>query len=121
MVGNRVSGCINHPGVESVARCKQCGKAVCKACLVTGPTGNFCSDTCRDKHQEFIRRAQELERKKPAAGNGLRKLVRFAIKLAFFAAILIAVGVAGIMFDIPVLSDVVRVVIPKIAPYVPFL
>jgi len=116
----RVSGCINHPGVESIARCKQCGKAVCKACLVTGPTGNFCGDVCRDKHQEFIRRAQELERKKPA-GGGARKLAHLAIKLAIYAAVIIAIGVAGIMFDIPVLSDAVRAVVPKIAPYVPFL
>ena len=61
-----------------------------------------------------------MERNRPA-GGGVRKLLRFAFKLAFFAAVIIAVGVVGIMFDIPVLSDLVRAIVPKIAPFVPFL
>ncbi len=105
------SDCINHPSIEAVARCQQCGKPVCGACLVPGPTGKFCSEVCRDKHQQFIQRAQklDLERKR---GTGLfKKLLRLAWKLAIFGVAILGIVTILTYFDIleiPVLSDIIR-------------
>ena len=119
MVKPTSSGCINHPGVEAVARCKQCGKPVCSACLVTGPTGNFCSQACKEKHQEFIKRAQSLQRSSRGAGN-MRKLGRFAIKLVIFLVVVGAICLAALRYPIPVLSDVVRAGLGFISGVLPF-
>ena len=97
------SGCINHPGVEAVTRCKQCGRPVCGACVESGPTGHFCSTDCRDKHQAFYVRAQQLEGK--ARGSGfikVKKLITWLITAAVVCAVL---GLISTLYYIPVLSD----------------
>ncbi len=102
------SVCLNHPGVEAVGRCKQCGRPFCNACKVSGPTGVFCSETCKEKHETFIQRAGDLDaQKKRSAGFGatLRKVFNLALALVVIAAIL---GVAGAVFQIPVLSPIVH-------------
>jgi len=119
MAGATSSGCINHPGVEAVARCKQCGKPVCSTCLVTGPTGNFCGMECRDKHQEFMKRAQSLQRTSRGA-SGLRSLVSLLIKLIILLVVLGAVCIVAVLVEIPVLTPVVRRVLAFISAAVPF-
>jgi len=104
------SNCINHPAVEAVGRCKQCGKPFCSACAISGPTGKFCSESCKEKHQAFIQRAQQLER--PNAGAGfLLKLRRLAVKLLIWAAVILVVVFLLAKFkiyDVPILSDMMR-------------
>lgn len=101
------SVCINHPGVEAVGRCKQCGKPFCNACKVSGPTGFFCSAECKQKHEVFVQRAQQLDSKK--GGLGFGRLMRRGIGLIMVILIIaIALGVFGTIFQVPVLSPMVR-------------
>jgi hypothetical protein len=116
MLSASVSGCINHPGVEAVARCKQCGKPVCASCVVKGPTGQFCGEACKDRHEKFISRAQDLQRNSRPAGT-LKKIRILLIKLVILIAALAALGYAALQFDIPVASDLVRKVLQFAAPY----
>ena len=107
MLEGSKSGCINHPGVEATVRCKQCGKPVCDACVVQGPTGLFCSTVCKEKHQAFMTRAQQLEAKK--AGSSLGARLRGAVGFLLLVAVVLgAVGVVATVFEVPVLSGLVR-------------
>lgn len=105
-LGGRTSTCLNHPGIEAVGRCKQCGKPFCGACKVMGPTGLFCSAECKEKHETFVQRAQALESRKGSVSIlvKLRKLLNTVVVIVILALIL---GVLGTLFEIPVLSDLV--------------
>ena len=103
MVSAGSSGCINHPGVEAAIRCKQCGRPVCGACIETGPTGRFCSTNCRDQHQAFIARAQQLEGR---SGTGLFTKLKSLLNWLIIAVVVLAViGFVSTLFYIPVISD----------------
>ena len=101
------SVCVNHPSVEAVGRCKQCSKPFCNACRVQGPTGYFCSAECKQKHEVFVKRAQELDTKKGGMGIGflVGKLISILIGVVIIAAI---VGVVGSVFNVPVLTPLVQ-------------
>lgn len=103
------SNCINHPGVEAAARCKQCNKPVCSACVVKGPTGNFCSQACKERNESFVQRAATLDsmRRPSTFGTKLKRLVG---KLIVVLILLIALGVAGSLMNIPVLTKAVMTV-----------
>ena len=100
------ASCINHPGIEAAIRCKQCGTPVCAGCKVGGPTGNFCGETCRDKHEQFVRRAQELEQRRPTAAR-LYKLRRFAVRLIVLAVLVLFIALVLTYFgiEVPYLSE----------------
>ena len=106
MVDITQSVCINHPGKEALNRCKQCGAPTCHKCTVPGPTGKFCSENCRSIHEAFIQRAQALQSKAP--GTGFLKIRKTLGSLLFVAAVLLAAGVVGTVFYIPVLSELVQ-------------
>ncbi len=101
------SVCVNHPMIESVGRCKQCSKPFCNACKIQGPTGFFCSAECKQKHEVFVKRAQELDVKKGGLGVGylLSKILGWAVALLIIAVVL---GVVGTIFSVPVLSPLVQ-------------
>lgn len=103
MVDVTQSGCIFHPNMQAVNRCKQCSKPTCHKCTVTGPTGKFCSENCKNTHEAFIRRSQELNTK--ARSTFIVKLKKLVGTLLFLAVVLIAAGVVGTVFYIPVLSE----------------
>ncbi len=106
MLDGTQSGCINHPGVESTVRCKQCGKPVCDTCVQSGPTGRFCSADCRQKHETFYQQAQQLDGK---GGSGtFTKVKKLVGALIVLAVALAAVGVVATVFELPVLSDITR-------------
>ena len=108
MLSASVSGCINHPGIEAVARCKQCGKPVCASCVVRGPTGQFCCEACKERHEKFIARAQELQRTSRPAGM-FRKFIRaLLIRLVILIVALIGLGFVALQFNLPAVSDIVR-------------
>lgn len=107
-MGAAMGGCINHPGIEAAARCKMCAKPVCKACVKPGPTGNFCSDVCRQKHEQFAVRAQQLDGK--ARSSFFPKVRAFIVSLLVVIVGLGAVGFVATMFEIPLLSGITRVV-----------
>jgi len=120
MLSPSVSGCINHPGVEAVARCKQCGKPVCSSCVVKGPTGLFCGEPCKDRHEKFISRAQELHRTSRSTGT-FQKLKIALMKLVILLVAIILLGFVMVYFNVPVASDIVRKVLQILSPFVPFL
>jgi len=103
-----LGGCINHPGIEAAARCKMCGKAVCRSCVAPGPTGNFCSDVCRQKHELFAVRANELDGK--ARSAFFPKLRGFIVNILVVCAGLFAIGFVATFIEIPILSGVTRLV-----------
>jgi len=91
--------------LDVIGRCKQCGKGVTDQNKVTGPTGMFCSAECKEKHEAFITRLEEMEsRRRPprlSLGFRIRKLLSLLIAVAFFAVV---AGAVSIYFDIPVLA-----------------
>ncbi len=105
MMDGTKSSCINHPGVEATVRCKQCGKPVCNACVEQGSTGRFCSPACRQKHEAFMKRSQELDGK--ARSSVFIKLRSLLGTLIIVTVVLVLLGVAGSFWEIPVLSDIV--------------
>ncbi len=107
MMGAKTIGCINHPGVEAIGRCRQCSKPVCRECGVTAASGVFCSDACREKHEQFMQRARALDLN---VGNRRGLLFRLRKLLGGFitlGALLFAIGFVATIFEIPVLYDLV--------------
>lgn len=111
MLDGKLSSCINHPAVSATARCKQCGKPLCPACIVSSPFGTFCSEVCREKFENFVKRAQEIEQRTSRArwnvGIYLRKLLSFLLAVI---VILVLLGVVGTIFNVPVLSQWVYII-----------
>lgn len=105
MMGAKTIGCINHPGVESIGRCRQCGKPVCRQCGVSGAKGIYCSDVCREKHEDFMQRAEGLgleRRCGPGIGLQIRRGLGMLITLA---VVLFVLGVISSLTYIPLLTD----------------
>lgn len=104
-MGGLTSACLNHPGIEAVGRCKQCGKPFCAACKVAGPTGQFCSNECKQKHEAFVQRAQQLEARK-APMNVMATVRKIVGKLVVLLILLVFLVVVGIVLpDIPILGN----------------
>lgn len=120
MLDASMSGCINHPGIEAVARCKQCGKPVCSSCVITGSTGRFCSESCQERHEKFIGRAQELQRFSRSTGF-LQRLKRALIRLAIAIGAIVLLGFVAVFFEVPVVAGIVRSVLDVLSQYLPFL
>jgi ferredoxin len=100
-----MGGCAFHPGIEVVARCKQCGRGVCAACVVKGSTGVFCSAACKERHEAFAQRARELEgRARVPIFTRLRNLIGWVIVAL---AVCLALGVVGSVFPVPFLTPIV--------------
>lgn len=114
--GRGFSGCINHPAVEAVARCKQCGKPVCGACVVIGPTGRFCSEDCRERHAEFIKRAQVFDSKRGPGTNLVSLLTRTLVKVILLGlVVLFAAALVTVFTDIniPFLGPILEKYLPQ--------
>src|SRR5262245_44129618 len=61
--------CAVHEKQASVAACKQCGKELCKSCVMVTPAGTFCSSECSILCREM--KAQGGTGKK-ASGAGVK-------------------------------------------------
>lgn len=108
MLGAKTIGCINHPGVEAIGRCRQCSKPVCKQCGIVAPTGLYCSQPCQDKHVQFLQRAKTLDLDKkydPGFFWRLKNWIGITITLIALAVIL---GIVATQTYIPVLTEVTR-------------
>ena len=103
MVDTNQTGCIHHPNMQAVNRCKQCTVPTCHKCTVVGPTGKFCSENCKNIHEAFIRRSQELNTK--AGSVFFVKIRKLLTTLLFLVVVMFAAGVVGTVFYIPVLSE----------------
>ena len=102
--------CLNHPGFEAVGRCKQCGIPFCSKCRVQGATGNFCSDSCKEKHGKFTERAERMGDGTPKGPGIIRRVKGMVARLVIIALVclLIAVALAFFGMEIPVVSDLVE-------------
>lgn len=103
------SKCTVHSGFEAVARCKQCGKPFCSQCQVKGPTGLFCCSDCKDSHEAFTARAQQLDtmRKDSTLFEKIKIMIRQGIFLTL-AVLIIAAVLHFLNVEIPIVSDVIR-------------
>ncbi len=104
-----LSGCTNHPAIEAVGRCKQCGKPYCGACKIAGPTGNFCSEPCKATHEQFTGRAQKLDGM--SKGSGLSaKFWHLGKKIIFFGAIFLVIAfvLTYLGINVPIVSNIIR-------------
>jgi len=109
MVSGTLSSCVNHPSIEATGRCKQCSKPYCDTCAVRGPTGNFCSADCKQRHEAYVQRAAKLDDMRrdttffAKSWITIRKLLVFAI-----FALIIAVVIHFLGYPVPVLSDLIN-------------
>jgi len=71
-----------------------------------GPTGKFCSENCRATHEAFIQNAKSAASSK-APSLFFVKVRQTIGALLGIAAVLLAAGVVGTVFYIPVLSNLV--------------
>lgn len=101
-------GCINHPGIEAVARCKMCAKGLCAACRVIGPSGIFCSETCKTRHEEFVKRAAGLERKQATGSLFLTRVRNLVGWILVVLVVVLGAGIGGRIagFRVPLVSDI---------------
>ncbi len=110
MMGAKTIGCINHPNVEAIGRCRQCSKPVCGECGVRGPQGLYCSEPCREKHEQFMKRAEELGLER-VGRRGIAYHIRNLLGTLFMlAVVLFGIGFLATRFYIPVVSEVTETV-----------
>jgi len=94
--------------VDAIGRCKQCGSPVTQFNKVMGPTGMFCSDECKSRHESFTAQAGSLERKTGGTLFGLPRFLGKTVgRLIVLAIVLVGIGIAGTVFEIPVISPLV--------------
>lgn len=101
------SVCVNHPAVEAIGRCRVCNKPFCGACRVQGPTGNFCSQACKEKHEAYVQRAQQLEQRKPSFLKG-STFKRWAKRVIILIIVLVIVSVVAAFmgYNVPVIGRI---------------
>jgi len=120
MLDATVSGCINHPDRQAIARCRQCGRPLCSDCRIEGPTGDFCSIACQEKHEQFVNRAQHMKVSAPGPSFSVL-LKRFIIKLLLLLALILLMAGIAVSCDLPVLNDLVHKAIAALRVYLPFI
>lgn len=105
MTGAKMIGCINHPGVEAMGRCRQCSKPVCKECGYVAPAGMYCSQACQDKHEDFMKRAVDVD---------LNKRQKRSLRQRFGGLVTFVVIVTVVALGLLLLSRVIHI------PYVSY-
>jgi hypothetical protein len=71
--------CAVHDKEFSVSSCRQCGKELCKSCVMVTPVGSFCSSECSVLHREL-----------KSQGGGGRKSSSGAMKGLLLVLLLVA-------------------------------
>ncbi len=95
-IGDRV--CLNHPERAATARCAQCRRPICSACVRSHDGEIYCSEACADARAHYHRREGERQR----AG---RARERFGIGEWALRGILILLA-ALILYDVLVVQEV---------------
>src|SRR5262245_6258361 len=109
MPAGLASSCLNHPSVEATGRCKQCSKPFCDTCAVRGPTGNFCSAECKQRHEAYVQRAAKLDDMRHDTSFFAKTWI-WIRKLAVFAIVVLILGVVihYLGYPVPILSDLIN-------------
>lgn len=94
--------------MDVIARCKQCGGPITDFNKIMGPTGMFCSEECKQRHEAFTRRAAAIESNRPAHGGLRRFLGSIVGRAVFMFIVLVVIGLAASIFHIPVIGDIVE-------------
>ena len=96
--------CRTHQGVQAVAHCAQCHTPICADC-VGAQEGKalFCSESCRDAHQNFYREYGPPGKSRP---RWVRRVTGTAVTLAMLAGGLYI----GRMFGVDVCDRVLRAI-----------
>ena len=106
MTGAKMIGCINHPNVEAMGRCRQCSKPVCKQCGFATPEGMYCSEFCQAKHQDFMKRTvdADVDLNKRQKRNFRQKMSALVTFVVIVAVLILGAGLLSIFVHIPYLS-----------------
>ena len=78
--------CFNHDGVDAVANCKNCNKALCHACAVDVGNGLACANACE---QEVIALNELIRRNRTAAARTGYAYHRNAVVCALLALVFV--------------------------------
>lgn len=78
--------CFNHDGVDAVAICKNCNKALCHACAVDVGNGIACANACE---QEVIALNELIRRNRTAASRTGYAYHRNAVVCALLALVFV--------------------------------
>ncbi len=105
MSGAKSIGCINHPNLEAIGRCKQCGKPVCSNCGIRTMAGFYCSDICREQHERFMQRAKDMDLDRATRRGPFFHIRNFIGSLLMLGAVLFAIGFTAYHIYIPVLTE----------------
>ena len=90
--------CAVHNDQPSVSSCRQCGKDLCKSCVMVTPSGTFCSSECSVLHREMAGAGGGTKKKSSGAGMKLVLLLLLVVAVAF--AIHLMPSTTGQSYDI---------------------
>ena len=89
--------CAIHERDASVASCRQCGKELCKSCVMVTPSGTFCSSECNVLHREFKSQKGSAA---PASTGAMKGVLVVLLLLAAAFVIHLAPMTTGQPYDI---------------------
>jgi hypothetical protein len=75
----RENVCWKHTETKAVARCMQCSKPICKACIVESNGDQFCSTACVSRNAEFKERNPAGAPKKGGFGAVIMRLIALVV------------------------------------------
>jgi hypothetical protein len=79
--------CYKHPNVPGVAKCTNCGRPICRACIKQVQGAIFCGDACASRAASEADKVHEKLKKDVWQGGSI---FGFLLKLALVAAAAIA-------------------------------
>jgi hypothetical protein len=97
--------CANHPNVETLVSCSNCGKPICPDCMVHAPVGVKCRDCARMPRSALVRLKPQKAATAVAAAIGAAALMGVALAalngtgFGFFGFI-IAFAVGAVMAEV---------------------
>ena len=84
--------CANHPSVETLVSCANCGKPICPDCMVQAPVGIKCASCARMPRSARVR--MKPDRALRAVGAAIAVAVVVGVVLASHAAT--PIGIVGL-------------------------
>jgi hypothetical protein len=97
--------CANHPNVETLVSCSNCGKPICTDCMVHAPVGVKCRDCARMPRSALVRLKPEKAATAIAAALGAAVLMGIAVGALLgtgfgFFSFIVAFGVGAAMAEV---------------------
>ena len=89
--------CAVHETQASVSSCAQCGKNLCKSCVMVTPGGTFCSSECSVLHRELKGHGPPA---KKSSGGAMRAAVFMLLLAAAAFLVHLAPMTTGKPYDV---------------------